>query len=262
MLRLLLALSCVFILGLLPSSAAAATAPSLPAGDWWILANGYEGTLHISAVDAYGNLSGTVFGKPISGFWDGFAGKLTFEISEAPSLELQVYTGFVEEHDSAEWHYYGLHGFFEAFSGTGAKPIRSVYAWRASLSTTAQPKTVQHSPEFDGIVGGSAWTVYANGTTGKLLISSVDEKGNLTGMLLGDAIQGFWNAREKRITFIRFGSLSDISKLQVYTGYLFGPPCWFGTCGLGNAFAGTFEAFGGSGGSAQRSVFGWYAAHE
>jgi hypothetical protein len=260
--RLLVALACLLVLGLSPTSAAADTTPSLPAGDWWLLANGYEGTLHISSVDTYGNLSGTVFGKPISGFWDGFAGKISFEISDPPSLDLQVYTGFLDEHDSMEWHYRGMHGYFQAFSGTGAKATRSVYPWRASLATTAPPQTVESSNYRDGLLGNTDWTVYANGVTGKLVLNGIDPQGNFSGMLFGDAVQGFWNGHQKRITFIRFGSLSDTSKLQVYTGYLLADGCWFAVCGLGDKFAGSFEAFSGSGGSAQRSVFGWYAAFE
>ena len=69
---------------------------SNPTGTWQINANGHRGDLVISSVDAQGNLSGTVFGDPIVGFWNEGSQKITFARSQNATdpLALQVYTGF------------------------------------------------------------------------------------------------------------------------------------------------------------------------
>jgi hypothetical protein len=67
-----------------------------PIGTWEINANGYRGQLVISSVGLAGTLSGTVFGDPMVGFWDGTAQKITLERrqSSASTYPSQVYTGF------------------------------------------------------------------------------------------------------------------------------------------------------------------------
>jgi hypothetical protein len=67
-----------------------------PTGTWQINGNGFRGELVISSVDPQGNLSGTVFGDPIVGFWDETSQKIIFarSLNPADPFALQVYTGF------------------------------------------------------------------------------------------------------------------------------------------------------------------------
>jgi hypothetical protein len=60
----------ILIMGMMLVAAGAASAQTLPRALWSITANGFMGDLHITSVDNQGNLSGTVFGQSISGFWD------------------------------------------------------------------------------------------------------------------------------------------------------------------------------------------------
>src|SRR3954470_3572318 len=82
--RWLLAFSVLIAVCIGPASASAEpergakTAGGLPTGSWHILANGYEGDLVVSSSDTYGNISGSVFGSPIKGLWDGFDRRVTF----------------------------------------------------------------------------------------------------------------------------------------------------------------------------------------
>src|SRR5438105_146312 len=96
-------------------------------GEWTIDANGFLGQLNIVSIDGAGNLSGTVYGDPIVGFWDDDAKKITFirVINPLDPLSFQIYTGFFFV-DPLFWAgnqgdiSYTLAGYFEAFSGTGA----------------------------------------------------------------------------------------------------------------------------------------------
>jgi len=90
-----------------------------------------------------------------------------------------------------------------------------------------------------------------NGSEGSLHIEPVDSQGNLRGTLLGNPISGFWDDAAQKLTFIRVINAADPSTFQVYTGYFFDQDR--------STMAGFFEAFSGSGGSAQRSVYGWFA---
>jgi hypothetical protein len=67
-----------------------------PTGTWQVNANGFRAELVISSVDSQGNLSGTVFGDPIVGFWDETSQKIIFarSLNSADPFALQVYTGF------------------------------------------------------------------------------------------------------------------------------------------------------------------------
>jgi hypothetical protein len=229
------------------------TAASLPVGDWSdFYANGNPGTLHITSIDAHGNLTGSAFGKPMQGFWDGFAGKITFEVGKA-SADLQVYTGFL--HKTANGTTFQLDGSFEAFSGSGGTAQRNVFDWFARYDDVvlASLGTVQSSVTNASLVVPSTWTINVNDFTGKLVIATLDAQGNVSGTLFNSTIQGFWDAHQKKLTFIRFGSFSDATQLQIYSGY-------FSTAaGSDGVLAGQFEAFAGTGAVAQRSTFGWYA---
>jgi hypothetical protein len=86
--------------------------------------------------------------------------------------------------------------------------------------------------------------------------------GNLTGTYVEGTrtseVQGFWDEASKKITFVR--TLDNPSNIQIFTGYLFDTGATF--CQVGDIhrmLAGSFEAFSSTGGSAQRSVFGWAA---
>jgi len=229
------------------------SAASLPVGDWTlIIANGFTGTFHISSIDAHGNLTGTVFGKPMQGFWDGYAGKITFETGKA-SADLQVYTGFLQKTDNGTMFH--LDGSFEAFSGSGGSAERNVFNWFARYDKVdlSQLGTVQSSVTNAALPVPSTWTVNANGATGNLVIASKDAQGNVSGTLFNSTIQGFWDSHQKKITFIRFGSFSDATQLQVYSGY------FSSAAGNDGVLTGFFEAFAGTGAAAERSTFGWYA---
>jgi hypothetical protein len=107
------------------------------------------------------------------------------------------------------------------------------------------------------------WSVDANGFTGVLTISSIDVAGNVTGTIFGDPIRGFWNEAARELVFYRVigGTVvsTNPSLLQVYTAYLF--PAFVLAPFGSQRLAGSFEAFAGTGGTAPRHTFGWYAAH-
>jgi hypothetical protein len=100
---------------------------ALPTGDWQINGNGWPGTLAVS-VDGNGNVTGTVYGDPIQGFWGEGAQKLTFLRSpnNDPSSS-QIYTGYLFKRGSTDT----LAGSFQGFAGTGGAARRAVYGWLA-----------------------------------------------------------------------------------------------------------------------------------
>jgi hypothetical protein len=110
------------------------------------------------------------------------------------------------------------------------------------------------------------WTINANGFSGSLLINAVDAQGNLSGLLKFFADQpgetldgvGFWDDTSKKITFMRIIDRAKPSTFQIFTGYLF-PDDHTQPAG-GQKLAGYFEAFSGTGGVAQRVLYGWFAS--
>jgi len=109
---------------------------SLPTGTWSINANSFGGQLVINSVDAQGNLTGTVYGQSIVGFWDGVSNKITFirvPSNPAASSQYQIYTGYLFRNSSGPDSVYTLTGYFEAFAGTGATARRVVYGWYAQI---------------------------------------------------------------------------------------------------------------------------------
>jgi hypothetical protein len=107
---------------------------SLPTGSWNVNGNGFLGTLSIDSIDANGNVSGTVFNERMQGFWDESAQKLTFTrvINQADPSTMQIYTGCMFQNANT----FTIAGTFQAFSGTGANPMRSVFGWFAQHPTT------------------------------------------------------------------------------------------------------------------------------
>jgi hypothetical protein len=99
------------------------------------------------------------------------------------------------------------------------------------------------------------WRVNSNGFEVDLIIDTIDESGNLKGKMKqgtqkSDAVNGMWNKSEGKLTFTRQTVGGDASSSQIYTGYLMAGD---------NRLAGSFKAFPGTGGKANRSVFGWVA---
>jgi hypothetical protein len=102
----------------------------LPAGNWTIDANGSVGTLALNAPDAAGNITGTVFGQSIFGYYNSTSQKITFVRNTVPgnlSTE-QVYTGYLFHTGNVT----DLAGTFLAFNGTGANAGESEFGWYAA----------------------------------------------------------------------------------------------------------------------------------
>jgi hypothetical protein len=136
------------------------------------------------------------------------------------------------------------------------------------LPAETVPRPEETSPRTKGLgsdrvapsVPLGSWEINASGDRGQLEIHSVDRQGELRGTLYGKAIVGFWDERAQKILFVRLLDPAVPSTTQVYTGYLFRNPG--GLRGVGTAtytLAGSFEAFGGTGATASRAVYGWYA---
>jgi hypothetical protein len=104
------------------------------------------------------------------------------------------------------------------------------------------------------------WFVDANGFTGQLAIN-VATNGVVTGKFNNDPIGGFWSESCQRLMFYRvtagFTSSTPPQFIQVFTGYQF--PANASQPTGSQRLAGSFEAFSGTGGTATRNVFGWYA---
>jgi hypothetical protein len=101
-----------------------------------------------------------------------------------------------------------------------------------------------------------SWQINGNSFLGILQITSVTPTGVCTATVYGQPTVCLWNEAAQRITFIRIINISNPSTMQVFTGYLFrnaaGPDSVY-------TLAGSFEAFPGTGGTAARNVFGWFA---
>jgi hypothetical protein len=109
------------------------------------------------------------------------------------------------------------------------------------------------------------WQIDANGFRGTLNIAnnSVDSQGNLNANVVIDAprvdqITGFWDDSSQKITFIRIIDATNPSTNQIYTGYLFDNRRDRPT-DVTFTLTGYFEAFQGTGGVAQRVLYGWFA---
>jgi hypothetical protein len=118
-----------------------------PVGTWQINANGFRGDLVISSVDPQGNLTGTIFGDPVVGFWNETAQKIIFARSTGGGgfAALQIYTGFhfdanqplfpaggTVQPPAPPFQFRMLVGSFEALSGgSGGAASRSTFGWMA-----------------------------------------------------------------------------------------------------------------------------------
>lgn len=99
-----------------------------------------------------------------------------------------------------------------------------------------------------------SWNLVANGFDGTLQIDSIGPGGELGGSVFGQAITGFWDEGSQVITFMRVPpeASGNASVIQVYRGAFFQQ----GSIGT---LSGLFLAFAGTGGTAARSEFGWFA---
>ncbi len=97
---------------------------------WDFDGNGFLGTLNLT-VDGLGNVTGTVFGDPIQGFYNNIANEIMFirQINGVadPSFA-QVYTGYYWQEGALD----NLAGSFEGFQASGASAGRHRFGWKAS----------------------------------------------------------------------------------------------------------------------------------
>jgi len=112
-----------------------AEATNLILGSWQADANGFTGILQINSVDASGNLSGTFFGNPISGFYNSTTNHIAFVVQpgSTPVLaNVQVFEGaLVGSNPLGPPGQQLLAGSFIAFAGTGASAAHDHFAWAA-----------------------------------------------------------------------------------------------------------------------------------
>lgn len=104
------------------------------------------------------------------------------------------------------------------------------------------------------------WQLNGNGHNGELYITSIDNQGKISGTMYGQQILGFWDKVSCKITLMRIIKPSDPSSIQIYTGYLFKHSGSLdGRGDVTYTLTGYFEAFAGTGATAQRTLYGWYA---
>jgi hypothetical protein len=113
----------------------------LPVGNWDISADGSTGTLSVSASGS--GFSGTLFGDPITGFFDETSQCFRFMLSGPGSPpHVQIYAGTlfttVTTSEVAGATYqtttYTLGGSFDDFLATGTL-VANAYTWLATMST-------------------------------------------------------------------------------------------------------------------------------
>ena len=105
------------------------------------------------------------------------------------------------------------------------------------------------------------WNLQGDFLDGTLSIDTIDPTGNLTQVTLdGENLLGFWDEDAQKLTFLRTNSPPNapatpefLARLIVFTGYLISNEAG------ALAFAGSYQSLQGSGATAHRSVFGWYA---
>jgi hypothetical protein len=103
------------------------------------------------------------------------------------------------------------------------------------------------------------WAINANGHNGVMVLNVIN--GTVTGTLLGNPVKGFWTESSQRLVLYRAINGTTLSTppefIQIYEGYQF--PALSSNPTGPQRLAGEFQAFAGTGASATRSVFGWYA---
>ena len=107
------------------------------------------------------------------------------------------------------------------------------------------------------------WTINENGTVSQLAITNVDTAGNVSGILAGAQIAGFWNELSQKLTFhwTQTPPGGGIAPQKLYTGFLFKDS--FRVPGIrgGTVFtlAGYVAIAGIQPQTLDRLIFGWYA---
>ena len=107
------------------------------------------------------------------------------------------------------------------------------------------------------------WTANANGHTGPppTMVLFVSPDGTVTGTFHNNPIKGFWSEAAGKLVFFRAigGNIASTPPdlIQIYTAHMF--PCSASAPAGLQCLEGTFQAFAGTGATASRNVFGWYA---
>ena len=99
------------------------------------------------------------------------------------------------------------------------------------------------------------WRVNANGFTGEMSLS-VDSAGNVTGSFLGSPVKGFWTDSAAKLVLYRAVG-ANFEQIQIYQGYM--QPCFNLVPNGSQCMQGSYQAFGGTGATASKNAFGWYA---
>lgn len=113
--------------------------PSPTIGSWSIVLSGKEMSLVLKSDDA-GNLSGSLDDRPVIGFWDADAHKISFVSMQDPTrLETtQVFTGYLSSAvQGIDLIHYTLMGTYQAFSGDGITAKNNTFGWTASMNRVA-----------------------------------------------------------------------------------------------------------------------------
>lgn len=107
------------------------------------------------------------------------------------------------------------------------------------------------------------WSATLNGSPALVEIKTIHTNGVFKGSITHDsqtsAVEGFWDGPTKQLRFLRVIDPAKPSTLQSYHG------CFMENLDdkpILRAFAGAFQAFAGSGGTAARNRFGWTMAPE
>ena len=117
-----------------------AEALPLPTGNWNINGNGSTGVLTITSINAQGQLTGTVYGQPLIGFWDSASNKILFMrlINTSQPATFQIYTGYLFRNpitpQGGQNVTYTLTGYFVAFSGSGGTAQMNHFGWFAQVT--------------------------------------------------------------------------------------------------------------------------------
>jgi hypothetical protein len=110
------------------------------------------------------------------------------------------------------------------------------------------------APKYASVLLGR-WDIWANGFASTLLITSIDDLGNVQGSVFDNLLTGFWDEESRTLTFLRIPNGANPATFQVYVGHMFQNQ----DGGFNFSLAGSFEAFAGTGATAQRAEFGWVA---
>jgi hypothetical protein len=119
-----------------------------------------------------------------------------------------------------------------------------------ATSTISSPKSLLLSP----ISPTGFYKINVNGTAGNLTIRVVSGNNDIVGTMSlysqpPNQVIGVYDNVSSKLTFMRLMSPSNPVANQVFTGYLMG---------TGSIIGGSFEALPQAGGTANRSIFGWY----